>query len=281
MISYWKNILMGLCLVAICACKKEEKPESYKPKFVVEGWIENGDYPYVLLTHNLPFFTTVDSAQLAEIIIRYAKVTVSDGTQEEVLTGMRDDRYFPYFVYRGTSLKGKTGGIYKLKIEYAGNVLEAETSIPKTVPLDSIWFSHRLKDLYQLNVRFQDPPGEKNYYKLYTRFEDVKTFTPTLMSNQDDKYFDGKKVVLQVNRGAESNLTNKYDPYYTYGDQVMIKFSALPQSGFEFWNSFQDEILNSSNPLLGSTAALKTNIRGPGLGIWCGYGSTVYKMTAK
>ncbi|SHG01377.1 DUF4249 domain-containing protein [Pedobacter caeni] len=281
MMNYWRNVFYIVVVLLTYSCKKEEKPAVYKPRFVLEGWIEKDDYPYVIVTHNLPFFTAIDSAQLAEVIIRYAKVTVSDGVETEVLTGTTDKRYFPYFLYRGYSLKGKTGGNYKLKVEYAGNTLEAETSIPKRTPLDSIWFVSKPKNTMQLNVRFKDAAEDKNYYRLYTKLEREKSFIPTLLANQNDQYFNGKELRLQVNRGPESNLTSKHDPYFIKGDTVMVKFSGIPQTGFEFWNSFQDEVLNGSNPLVGSTKALKTNIKGPGVGIWCGYASTVYRVIAK
>ncbi len=277
----FKYNLFILITISLFSCKKDEKVNDFIPHFVVEGWIENDDYPRVILTHNLPFFTSLDSAQLANVIIRNAKVTVSDGIETEVLTAGRDDHYFPYFMYKGTSLKGKSGGSYKLKIEYANFVLEAETSIPKTVPLDSIWFLPKTDNNQQLNVRFNDPAAERNYYRLYTKLEKANTFSPVLLSNQNDKYFNGKDLSLQINRGPENNLTSKNEPYFLTGDTVMIKFSAIPESGFEFWSSFQDEILNASNPLMGSTVALKTNIKGPGVGIWCGYGSTIYKRIAK
>ncbi|WP_316841229.1 DUF4249 domain-containing protein [Pedobacter gandavensis] len=268
-------------LFLLCACKKEKNPGLYKPKFVVEGWIEAGDFPYVTLTHNLPFFATMDSAQLAEIVIRYAKVTVSDGFETEVLTAMVDKRYFPYFVYRGTSLRGKVGGKYSLKIEYAGNTLTSETEIPNPVSLDSIWFAEKPKNTRQLNVRIVDAPNEKNYYRLSTKLESEANFTPTLLANQDDSFFNGKTLVLQVNRGMVNNLTTKHDPYFNAGDDVIVKLSSIPASGYEFWSSLQDEILNGSNPLISSAKALKTNIKGPGLGVWCGYHSTYYRVLAK
>ncbi|MCX2452124.1 DUF4249 domain-containing protein [Pedobacter sp. PLR] len=281
MISFRNTLLFIGLMSLIYACKKEGNPGLYKPRFVVEGWIEQDDFPYVIVTHNLPFFTAVDSAQLAEVIIRYAKVTVSDGTETEVLTATTDKRYFPYFVYRGTSLKGKVGGKYSLKVEYAGNTLTSETEIPNPVNLDSIWFTEKQVNNRQLNVQIVDAANEKNYYRLYTKLEKEVIFTPTLLANQDDLFFNGKKLVMQVNRGMANNLTTKHDPYFNIGDTVLVKLSAIPASGYAFWNSLQDEILNGSNPLISSSKALKTNIKGPGVGVWCGYSSKIYRVIAK
>lgn len=278
-----KNILYILALSLIVACEENEfnTRKDYVPKFVVEGWIEDGQYPHVILTHNLPFFTSVDSAQLSEIVIRYAKVTVSDGVNTEILSGGKDTDYFPSFVYKGTQFKGQAGKIYYLTIEYAGFTLKAETTIPKPVVLNKIWFVPKDNNKQQLQVEFTDNVAEKNYYKLYTKLDNGKRFIPSLLSNYDDKFFNGKDYTLQISRAPENNLTLKNDVFFNTGDTVLVKFATMPKEGYDFWSTFQDEVLNSSNPLIGSTGKIKSNINGMGIGIWCGYGATVYKVIAR
>jgi hypothetical protein len=277
-------LILWMFLLLLGSCNKEEAPTlgGYKPKFVVEGWIEQDDYPYVILTHNAPFFTSLDSAQISELVIRWAKVTVSDGVKSEVLTSRRDNNYFPPFIYRGSELKGEAGKTYTLTIEYAGNTLSATTTIPQKVPLESVSFTPRGEgDKMQLHLSFLDPAGSKNFYKLYTKTSAEKRFIPTLLSNHDDKYFNGQRLNLQVNRGPVNNLTIKNDPYFERGESIFVKFATVPEHGFTFWSELQDELFNSSNPLIGSTGKITSNIQGPGIGIWCGYGSTVYKVTAQ
>ncbi len=279
-----RNLIGLMLLFVVFGCQKED-PKSlggYNPKFVVEGWIEENDYPNVILSHNLPFFTAVDSAQLSEVVIRWAKVTVSDGVNSEILTVKRDNNYFPPYIYRGSELKGQSGKTYTLKIEYAGNTLTSTTTIPPRAALDSIWFLSKGDDnkQAQLFVKFKDNPNERNFYKLYTKTSTEKRFIPTLLSNQNDKYFNGKELTIQANRGPVNNLTVKNDPYFEKGETVLVKFSGIPQEGFDFWSNFQDEVMNSSNPLIGSTGKIKSNIEGPGVGIWCGYGSTIYQIKA-
>ena len=269
-----------LCSVILISCRQadEDNLTGYKPNFVVEGWIEAGGYPYVILTHNLPFFTQLDSAQLSQAVIRWAKVTVSDGNQTEVLTARKDERYFPPYLYRGSEIKGEVGKTYTLTVEYAGYVLTAKTIIPNPVPLDKLWFSEKDGDKRQLNIQFQDPANEKNYYRIFTRTEQDQIFYPTLLSVQDDKYFNGKSLILNVNRGPKNNLTTKHEPYFDKWDTVYVKFATIPQEGYDFWNSFNDEVINSSNPLVGSTGKIVHNISGQGIGIWCGYAPQTYRL---
>ena len=273
-------ILLLIINSLLLSCKKEENTgKKYEPKFAVEGWIENEGYPHVILTRNVPFFSDLDSAQLANVVLRWAKVTVSDGETSEILTSRKDDNYFPSYIYKGSKIKGEIGKTYTLTIEYLDTLLTSTTMIPKPVPLDSIWFEGKNDTLAQLNIRFQDPP-DKNYYKIYTKTSLDKRYIPTLLSNHDDKFFNGKKYTLQINKGAENNLSTKKEPYFKINEEVLVKISTIPKNGFDFWNSFQNEILNSSNPLIGSTGEIMSNIQGPALGVWCGYGSSIYKVKA-
>ncbi|MFD2161006.1 DUF4249 domain-containing protein [Paradesertivirga mongoliensis] len=275
-------LFIGFFVLSGCEKNDPSGADDYRSKIVVEGWIEQGDYPYVILSRNIPFFATLDSAQLTDFVIRHAKVSVSDGTRTEILSSRRDTNYFPPYIYRGSELRGEAGKTYTLKIEYEGKILTASTSIPPRIALDSIWFVRKGEnnDKAQLFLKFTDNPDEKNYYKLYTKTGSVKRYTPTLLSNQDDKYFNGKQLIIQANRAPVNNLTVKNDPYFEIGETVMLKFSSIPKEGYEFWSSFQDEVINSSNPLIGSTGKITSNIKGQGIGIWCGYGSSQYQVKA-
>ena len=77
--------LLILSLLAFWACQDAVLPY-HTPEIVVEGWIENEGYPVVMLTTTVPVNESVkDSSDLAGHIIRWGKVTVSDGEKEVVL----------------------------------------------------------------------------------------------------------------------------------------------------------------------------------------------------
>src|SRR6185369_17067071 len=52
---------------------------------VVEGYIENGKNPYVILSNSLPFFGSVNTLNLLQYTIKGATVTVDDGTTLDTL----------------------------------------------------------------------------------------------------------------------------------------------------------------------------------------------------
>ncbi|UPT68962.1 MAG: DUF4249 domain-containing protein [Sphingobacteriales bacterium JAD_PAG50586_3] len=80
------TLLVGL--VFLQSCEKEitvDMPQP-DPKIVVEGYIFEGERPYVILSKNSPYFAPIDSAALVNTFIYDAVVTVSDGTNTDTLT---------------------------------------------------------------------------------------------------------------------------------------------------------------------------------------------------
>ena len=80
------------------ACDVDNIPKA-KSEMVVEGWIDEGGFPVVILTKSLTISDKYQEADsLSQYLIRWAKVSVSDGEREVVLTGKFDSRYFPPYV---------------------------------------------------------------------------------------------------------------------------------------------------------------------------------------
>ncbi len=105
------KIMQILILTAITfflvfsSCKNDlTNRNDFVPSIVVDGRIENNDYPRVFLTRNIPYYVSIDSTDIIYLVLRQAKVTVSDSVNSEVLTLMYDKNLFPPFYYQGTEL---------------------------------------------------------------------------------------------------------------------------------------------------------------------------------
>jgi hypothetical protein len=131
---------------------------------VIDGWIENDQFAKVLLTRNTPYFSTLDSASLRELVLTRAKVTLTDGVNNEILTLRKNEDYFPPFIYEGNVIRGETGKEYTITVEYGGKTAFGTTSIPTPVNPDTIFFiSNQTSDsLGVIHLEFTDPPGERN-----------------------------------------------------------------------------------------------------------------------
>lgn len=108
------------CLLLFNGCVETSNLDDFEYKLVVEGWIKEGEAPHVILTQNKPLLSNIDSTSIEDMVVRWAKVSVSDGEETEVLSGRIDKNYFPPFIYRGSRLSGEAGKTYTLKVEYSG-----------------------------------------------------------------------------------------------------------------------------------------------------------------
>ena len=274
-----------LSLLSASACEPDIQTEllPLKKQVVVDGWIEQGNFAYVFLTYNTPYFSNLDSASFRALVATYAKVTISDGENSEILTLMRDTNYFPPVFYRGTELKGKVGKTYSLIIVDNLDTITASTTINQPVVLDSIWFEFNSKgdSMGIVKGTFTDNVNVKNYYRTFTKIKNVnKVFVPTLISNFDDKYFNGERFTFSLKKGPETYLKPVKNIYYSRGDSIQVKITSIDEKSFKFWVNYQDEVINSGNPFAASHKKVTSNING-GLGIWCGYGSSYYLVIAK
>lgn len=124
-------IISMFCLLLIgCNPKWDFDSELFEPQIVVEGWIENGQFPLVCLTQTKSLNNSIGENDLNDLAIRWAKVSVSDGTKTEILTGRINKNYIPPFIYTGSEIRGEVGKTYTLTVEYSGRTVTAETYIP-------------------------------------------------------------------------------------------------------------------------------------------------------
>ena len=134
-----KNWCLFLLAIVVISCNNDDFKVgiNLESKIVVEGWIEEGYAPQLILSSSIPITEVIDSTNVLDHVIRSAKVTVSDGQKVEVLKVKNDKDRLPPFVYYGSEIIGEAGKTYTLKIEYLNRIVSATTTIPKTVALIS------------------------------------------------------------------------------------------------------------------------------------------------
>ena len=254
----------------------------YEPFVVVEGKIEAGRYSSVLLTLSSSFNQDVDTAYILNHVINTAIITVSDGTEIDTLSFGRKPGLIPPYEYYGSRIRGMPGKTYTLTIKLQEDIITAETYIPEPVSLDEISFvkSSPNDTIGHFHLRFKDNPQKQQYYQIATRVTgESEAFTPCLFGTMNNTLFNGaEEVTMQINKGPVIFPKLSFDTFFITGKEVEIRFSTLPEEGYLFWNSWQEDVLNAQNPIFPADASLKSNIKG-GIGIWCGYGSYYYRIT--
>ena len=81
-----KYLILFLIFQLLMSCNRDDYALAGESKIVVEGAIEAGDFAKVILMRSIPVGVKVDSATVSNYVVRSAKVVVSDGVNEEVLS---------------------------------------------------------------------------------------------------------------------------------------------------------------------------------------------------
>lgn len=279
----WLFLISFIVLITFFSCDEDNKSQiEESSQLVVEGWIEDGGFPVVMLTRTQSVsaeYQIMDN--LSDYIYRWAKVTVSDGESSVVLTGKYDDGYFPPFIYTTSRMRGKAGRNYSLKVECQDYQVTSTTTIP-SIPNYCKFKVEQCADsdtLYQVKASFKDDPAEKDYYQFFTRVgTNTKQFQASYLGTLDDVVLD-TETELPIYRGHFLR-EDGYTPYYTLTDTVSIKFAHIDEMSFHIWDSYTKNMSLSYNMFISTFENMETNING-GYGYWCGYGAITNHIVIK
>ena len=253
----------------------EDKFIEAEPQMVVEGWIDAGGYPVVMLSQIIPASENkIYTDNLKDYVINWGKVTVSDGENTVVLTGKKSDDYFPPYIYTTSKMRGEEGKTYYLTAEYKDFYVTAQTTIPKKAKIESIEIDYDNK--YSINAIINDNPEAKNYYKFFVK---VIGRDSCYLSSNFALIDDGDCVFpykIPINIG-ESPLYDRDRKKHTISekDKLHIKVAQIDSAMYNFWDDYKNIIELGQNPFFRYSNSIRSNISG-GLGYWAGYGSTEY-----
>ncbi|MEM9836811.1 MAG: DUF4249 domain-containing protein [Bacteroidota bacterium] len=302
----WLSILLLAAL--LWSCEEEFIPDEITvvPQIVVEGYVEaageNSTPPYVILTRNLPFFSTLDSTEFSDIYVHDALVTVDNGDAimqltevclndlspeqvavAEAFLGVNIDLVpISFCVYLDLTLAyvGEAGKTYDLRIEAEDKVITASTTIPEHAPLDSLWFveppGQATRDtLAQLQVQLTDPAGP-TFYRYFVNANNAG-FQRDDFSVLDDGFFDGEEIVFPLNKPAVDSVDFDLSTFglFTRGDEVTVKWITFERDVFDFWNTIEFAAANQG-PFSNATI-IDSNVEG-GLGVWAGQSASYYDL---
>ena len=279
-----KYLILLTSLFCLLSCESNDSIHA-SPQLVVEGWIDSDGFPIVILTTTVPIDEHKQSINtLEDCVVKWAKVTISNGDEDVVLTGKVDKDYFPSYIYTTSRIRGIAGKTYKLTVSYNDYYAEAETTIPNQVEVDSFKVERlgQNSKYYGLYAYFNDSPSEKNYYKLfvYTSSSPYKSFASARLGLINDEITTEQTICAPVHRDHNITEWDGYEQNYTYGEIVRVKLAQISNEGYLFWKSYEDVVTLSRNPLFPSTKSLHSNVRGA-LGYWLGYGSSKYTIEIK
>lgn len=267
--------LFGLLLL-IAGCQgNDEIGEA--PRLVVEGWIDGGGFPQVMLSTTVSVnkeYQSLDSLQ--EHVLNWAKVTISDGTEEHVMIGYPDKRLLPPFYYTTPYMRGEVGKTYTITARYGDYYAEATTTIPSKVAVDSFVVERSAVSdtLYTVRAYFTDNPESHDYYMFFTKVMGHTDYYLVSHFGVIDDIGTENPIGVDIYPG-HTVYDEEYKSQFHYGDTVMVKIAHIDETAYNFWRDHETTLMIGRNPLFPVTNNIRSNIRG-GLGYWFGYGSSEY-----
>ena len=284
---------------ASLSCEKEIELDirDSEQNIVVEGYMENGRNPVVILSRDASLQETGSFIDIGELYIRNAQITVSDGERSVELVEVKENDPkvignlfqlpadfldlgsqlvdFYYYTTResDSDFRGEIGKKYTLNIDVEGQKVSGNTVIPSPPLSDSIFYqiNDEIDTLARVFLRVVDPAGEKNYYRYFTSRNEEPFYPGTFASVADDQVVDGTSFNFPLDR-AQAKSQPIEDPqtfgFFSRGDSVSVKFCTLPATHYTFWNTLETNLRNVGNPFGGITL-IESNIEG-GNGIWGG-----------
>jgi len=293
-ITYVALLLFCFCLAA---CQKELNI-NLKPgpqQLVVQGEIENGGPPVILLTHSIGFFSSVDFSSLQDIFVHQATVTVSDGVRtvplkEYVIDTLGSTKFYFWTVDTGnlaSALFGQLGGYYTLTIVTGGKTYTSTVKIPYPKGPDSLYLTtpnikgratppHAL----ELFCSYADPDTLGNYVRYFTRRNSESFYPGGLYSDEfvNGKYISNVDLFAGFDDSTKANTDSLL--FFYPGDTVTLRWCEVDKSVYDFWNTYQFSVQAGANPFA-TPINIKSNINGGALGVWCGYGTLYSTLIVK
>lgn len=273
-IRYFTIILLISALIAGCTDDSPAHPEGELP-IVIEGWIEDGQPPMVIVTRTVDL--TSDVGAFDQYVEKWCRVSVDDGSRREILTARINTAYIPPFVYTATRMRGKVGGTYRLLVETETATYSAETTIPAPVRIDSVRVTPADDGLNRVNAFVHIDPADQTgrYYKFFSRVNGEPRYYSSFLGTFEGAVYDPAKGYA-VNRGLHNTFTgtDKFTPLYASGDTVRIKLCAITRDAFDFWNAYENAVSLGGNMFFNVSQGCPSNIPGA-KGYWAGYGTSL------
>ncbi|MCB0699279.1 MAG: DUF4249 domain-containing protein [Chitinophagales bacterium] len=293
-----------LSLFFLLSCEKEVdiNLKTGDPKLVVEGGIENGYPPFVLLSTSIGYFQKIDLTTLENSAVHGAEVYVSDGIKTIRLKEYSLDTGFnganKFYYYGVVDLRnptippldslilGEFEKMYKLTVIYQGKTYESHTKIPTPTPLDSVITKvpdrpDIIPNSRTLEVFFKDPDTPGNCMRYYTQ-RNSEPLYPALNSVFNDEIINGKQFKTELPLAEPRSTTTRFDSLGVcyVGDTVLFKWTAIDKNVYDFWNTYEYALGTLGSPFA-TPIQVKSNISNGALGIWAGYGAIYDTLIAK
>lgn len=270
-------VLSGAVVLLTPGCDEVGGDTFEKPRLVVEGSINSGGYPEVYLT--MSAVASDEEASVADNIVRWGVVKISDGEREVILTGGQFSGIFPPYRFYNFEMEGVPGKTYTLSAEYKGEAVTSSVTMPAPTPIASVRTEpvDGNENLRNLILSFVAPADVPAYYHVSVKRSGVdRRFYPAMLGAIAVRQA-GVGVEIPVYRARRSLSDEPFVPQFEVGDHVAVMLERVSPEVFDFWRAYDNASLTDGSVFISSAVSLPGNISG-GYGVWSAQGSSVVSV---
>lgn len=300
-----------LFITILFACQKDIKMDipGFEDKLVVDGRIETGLPPLILLTTNRNVFAENSLDSLFGSYISDAVITISDGINYDTLqticstdipSGYEELGAFVFGIPSNLIKKfkfcaystlnplffGKENTSYTITISYKGKKYQATTTIPNPIALDSVyWKPEKSTPNHGLiYAKLSDPSTIGNSYfwevlrlKMGKNNQNVDSrFYRTRNPVFNDNFFNGKTFDFWYENPRarfSDSIPENIRGLYPRNDSVVVKFSTIDKNSYDYYSNKYAQINSGGSPFA-SPINIPSNISNGALGVFGGFATT-------
>jgi hypothetical protein len=291
-------------IIALFSCTKEVKIDipGYQNQLVVDGIIETGGHPIVILSQSANIYEESDLAAYISRFVYDANLSVIHGndtfplilytipelpidSQKKVAEMLRLDwnevLLLPIKVYSSNDLIAEANQSYTLNISHQGKSYQGTTYLPPPTPLDSLYWKSEpgTSDYGYSWAKLSDPAQQFDGYKWEVKRTNLFNGEPIddiykrgFGGFFSDEFFNGKTIEFSYENPLKRKDTThlkEFKRYYRRGDSVVVKFSKMDQNVYSFYDKKYAQLNSASSPF-STPVNVPTNIPGL-LGVWAGF----------
>ena len=275
-LKYISGILIFLC--SLYSCVQEEVDHT---KMVVEGWIDAGKHPIVMLHTSYSLsLSEPDSTTLLDVLeqhmVLFGKVVIFDGEDSVILTGRVDTNYLPPYIYTTTKMRGEVGKSYSLHATYKSFSAKSKTIIPEKAIFDSIRTDINNQKVHVIGYANQLEIGEPYIIMVRTTKDKQYKICPMGAFRASQKQL---KMTINnpINFTGEGMILQTLFPQ-TDSVDIAIKFAKVGEAEYQFWDSYIAQNLTQGLFFMETHSNIISNIQ-DGNGYWCGMGASEYTIS--
>ena len=218
------------------------------------------------------------SGNVADAVINWGKVTISDEDTIMVLTGRVDDSYIPPYVYYSFDMVGIPGKTYSVSAEFKDLKAHASMKMPYPVAIDSITLSTTdIDTLRAATLHFTSPEETPSYFYISMKKNDNGQRMLPCMMGTIKTDLPGAHYSIPVLHPRVKTDSTQYISQLIVGEEWTVSLNRIESPVYNFWKSYDDMVMFSTSPFISTTESLPTNIIG-GFGIWSVEGSFQTKL---